>query len=145
MKKMHFEIAIDAPADVVWNILWNPKTYTQWTSVFCEGSYAESNWNQGDKILFLSPGGEGMFSVIAEKKDNQIMAFRHIGMVKDLVEQPIDDAVSLWSGAMEVYTLSQTGSQTTLAVDMDITEEHETYFASAFPKGLEKVKALSEA
>jgi len=49
---LHIEIDINATKEKVWDILWNDATYTQWTSIFCEGSHAVSDWKEGSKILF---------------------------------------------------------------------------------------------
>ena len=38
-----FEVTINATPEKVWDVLWNDLTYTQWTSVFCHGSYAVSD------------------------------------------------------------------------------------------------------
>jgi len=144
MKKANFKIDIKANKEKVWNILWNDETYTKWTAPFCEGSYAQTDWNEGSKVLFLSPSGEGMYSTIFKKIPNDFMSFKHLGMVKEGKEIPIDDATKKWSGAMENYSLKEKDGLTELIVDMDIAEDHEKYFQDSFPKALEKVKALAE-
>ncbi|WP_427872212.1 hypothetical protein [Flavobacterium sp. MMS24-S5] len=53
MEKLVFNIDIKAPKEKIWKVLWDDETYRKWTSVFAEGSYAESTWNEGDKIYFL--------------------------------------------------------------------------------------------
>ena len=40
-------------------------------STFCEGSYAVSNWNEGDGVHFLDSTGNGIYSIIDEKIENQ--------------------------------------------------------------------------
>ena len=53
MEKKQFKIEIAAPREKVWKILWGDKTYPAWTSVFAEGSRAETDWEEGSKVLFL--------------------------------------------------------------------------------------------
>lgn len=144
MKRFQFSIAIDAPAEKVWWTLWNDPSYRQWTSVFHEGSYAVSDWKQGSKIHFLSPGGDGMFSIIEECKPGEVMKFKHLGVVKDFKEQPENDEMKEWSGAIEMYTLTQSGGTTTLLVEIDIVESHADFFSETFPKALQAVKQLAE-
>lgn len=43
MTTLEFKIEINASKEKVWDVLWNEETYKQWTSVFCEGAYAESD------------------------------------------------------------------------------------------------------
>ena len=135
---------IKAPKEKVWKVLWDDATYRKWTNSFSEGSYAVSDWKEGSKILFLGPSGEGMFSTIAKKKDNEFMSFKHLGMAKDGKEQPETEESKKWSGAMENYTLSENSGVTELKVSVDIAEEHEQFFNEAFPKAMESVKSLSE-
>ena len=140
---MHFSIQIDAPAQKVWNVLWNDETYRKWTSVFTQGSYAISDWKEGSKVQFLSPEGSGMFSVIEEMQPATFMSFRHLGEIKKGIEQPPNDEKSVWYGAEE-YTLTEKNGTTALDVDMDMTENDKKYFQDKLPLALQEVKKLSE-
>jgi uncharacterized protein YndB with AHSA1/START domain len=144
MKKAKFSIKINAPREKAWNVLWNDATYRMWTGVFSEGSHAVTDWEEGSKVLFVSSDGGGMFSMIAKKVPNEFMSFKHLGVVKNGEEVPADEESNKWSGAMETYTLKETGGETELIVEMDVTEEFESYFNETFPKALEKVKELAE-
>ncbi len=144
MKKLHFSVQIKAPKEKIWKVLWDDITYRKWTGTFSEGSYAVTDWQEGSKVLFLSPGGEGMFSIIAQKVPNKFMSFKHLGTVKGGEEQPDTEETKKWSGAMENYSLDEKNGVTELAVTMDITEDHEQYFKETFPKALESVKNLAE-
>jgi uncharacterized protein YndB with AHSA1/START domain len=144
METLEFKINIKAPRETVWNILWTDETYRKWTSVFCEGSHTISDWNEGDKIHFMSPNGEGMYSVIETKIPNEYMAFKHLGEIKDFKELPIDEATKKWSGAMETYRLTEEDGFTVLEAKVDTLEKYIDYFKEVFPKGLEMVKELSE-
>ena len=144
MKKVKFSTRIEAPAQKVWDVLWQDKSYRQWTAAFTPGSYAESDWKEGSKVKFLSPEGEGMYSEIARKVPNEFMSFRHLGMIKD--GKVITDAPEMaeWKGALENYRLKANGGVTELEVELDTAEEHEKHFGDMFPKALQKVKELAE-
>ena len=142
MNENKFEITINAPAAKVWQTLWDDGSYMQWTSAFCNGSYAKSDWKLGSKIQFLSPGGGGMYSEIAELEPNKKMVFKHIGEIKEYKEQPFE--ASDWSGATESYTLTESNGQTHLVVTVDFTEEMASYFNDVFPKALAILKELCE-
>ena len=79
MAKINFQININAPKEKVWEMLWSDEGYRNWTSVFTEGSYAESDWKEGSKIKFLSPDGSGMFGIIKRKIDYERMTFQAFG------------------------------------------------------------------
>lgn len=144
MKKGKYSVQINAPKEKVWNTLWNDDSYRKWTSVFHEGSYADTDWNEGSKVLFLSGDGNGMYSTVAKNIPNEFMSFRHLGVVKEGVEQPLDEETKQWSGAMENYTLKENNGVTELTTEMDLTDEFEDYFNKTFPTALEKLKELSE-
>jgi uncharacterized protein YndB with AHSA1/START domain len=139
MAILNFSITINASKEKVWEALWSDAGYRQWTSVFSEGSYAESNWEEGSKIRFLTPKGEGMYGIIQKKVVFEQMVFEHQGEVKNGIEESKD-----WAGATESYYLKESNGVTELKVQMDATEEFKEYFNDTFPKALEVVKQISE-
>ncbi len=143
MQKINFTIDIKAPKEKVWSVLFDDKTYRQWTSVFAEGSYAVTDWKEGSKTLFLA-GDSGMVSVIEKNIPNEFMSIKHLGTVTNGIEDTESEKVKEWSGAHENYTLKENDGVTTLSIEMDTADEHKDYFDKAWPAALEKVKQLSE-
>jgi len=140
METLKFNTSIKASKEKVWQVLWNDGTYRKWTAVFSEGSYAESDWNEGSEIKFLGPdGSSGMFSMIEKKIPNEEMIFKHLGELKNGVKETKE-----WGGAMEKYFLTEADGTTALRVEVDMNEEYVKYFVDTFPKALEIVKQLSE-
>lgn len=145
MERINFSISINAPKEKVWNVLWDETSYSKWTSVFAEGSsVVTDNWKEGSKVLFLDGNGSGMVSMVAANKPNQYMSFKHMGEVKDGIEDISSENIKGWLGSMENYTLKEAGGKTELKVDMDITENFKDFFLNTWPKALEQVKLLSE-
>jgi hypothetical protein len=145
MEKQKFKITIDAPREKVWDILWDDASYRAWTSVFAEGSRAVTDWKKGSKVLFLDGKNNGMVSTIVENIPNEYMSIKHLGEVKDGVEDIESAKVSEWSGAKENYTLETVNGKTELTIDMDEPPaEFKDYFLETFPKALNKVKELAE-
>ncbi|AXP82395.1 hypothetical protein CJ739_3333 [Mariniflexile rhizosphaerae] len=144
LQKINFKITIHAPKETVWSVLWEDTSYRKWTKVFSEGSHAVSDWQEGSKVLFLDGNGHGMFSKIYKKVPHTFMGFEHLGIVKDAIEQPLDEKAKAWSGAKEDYSLTEKNGITHLEVSMDSDKEFENYFKNTFPKALEIVKQLSE-
>lgn len=144
MEKINFTIDIKSSKKKVWEVLWGDDTYAKWTSAFAEGSHAVTDWNEGSKVLFLDGKGSGMVSKIESKKQNEFMSFKHLGEVKDGVEDTTSEKVTGWAGALENYTLKEANGITTLNVTMDIVDDFKDYFMKTFPKALEQIKILSE-
>lgn len=153
MNAMHFSITIRAPKEKVWNTMLQPETYRIWTTEFMEGiaefgegSYYEGSWEQGAKIRFLGPDGSGgMTSVIAENNPYQFISIKHLGIVKDGMDDTESPEAKAWSGVYENYTFDECGGVTELMVDMSgVPAEFEQYMADAWPKALAKLKSLCE-
>lgn len=141
MQKLHFTIEIKASKEKVWKVLWDDASFTDWTSVFAEGSYAVSDWKEGSKIQFIDPkSNAGMSSVIEKLVPAEYMSFRHIAEIENGKKQPPKE----WSGAHENYTLAEHEGITTLIVDLDTIEEYKDMFEEKFPKALQRVKELAE-
>ena len=144
MKNLTFEIEINAPADKVWNAMWEEENYKKWTTAFCEGSYAKSSWKQGERIHFLDSNGNGMYSEISTLVQNEKMYFTHIGNIKNFEEQPLDEDTKAWTGAQENYEIIKVGNHSKVVVTLDIVDEHANYFLDCFPKGLATIKEIAE-
>lgn len=145
MERKKFSSIINAPREKVWEILWGPETYPAWRAVFAEGSKAITDWEQGSKVLFLNGENEGMVSMIDRKKENELMSFKHIGMVdKEGHEDLESEKVRAWTGALETYRLEDQNGGTELIVEMDLADEYRAYFLETWPKALDKLKELSE-
>ncbi len=148
MEHMNFEIDINAPKEKVWSSLWEDANYRYWTSAFAADSQAVTdNWKQGTKVLFTDGKGSGMVSTVVENRPNEYMSFRHLGEVKDGVEDISSEAIAQWAGAMENYTLTETDNGTHLLVEMsgNISGEFKEYFEQTWPKALAKLKEVAES
>lgn len=141
INRLEFSIDIKAETTKIWKALWDDSYYRDWVSVFFEGSYAVTdNWKEGSKVLFLAPDQSGIYSKIVTHIPNKIIEFKHIGNVVKGKEQPIDDEAKKWSGATEIYKLTEGIELNTLSVEIDVLNEHLDFMKLTFPKALEKVK-----
>lgn len=145
MRTLVFQTAIRAPRATVWARMLADSSYRQWTAAFCEGSYFEGSWQQGETIRFLSPGGHGMVAVIAESRPYELLAIKHLGVINNGVDDTSSAAVQRWAPAYETYAFAELGEFTELAVTMDCSEEFESYMAKAWPDALDRLKTLCEA
>jgi uncharacterized protein YndB with AHSA1/START domain len=144
MHRLAFSITINAPKEKVWRAMLEDATYRQWTSAFQEGSYAVTDWNEGSKALFLTPAGDGMVSRIVAHRPNEFLSIKHVGSVKNGIEDTESEEVKGWAGALENYTLEEQDGASTLGIEMDVTDEYRSYFEETWPKALSRLKAISE-
>jgi hypothetical protein len=144
MKTLKFEVTINAPRSRVWNTMLEPETYKVWTSAFCEGSYYTGSWQQGAKIHFLSPSGDGMTAVIAENRKHEFVSIQHLGVIENGVEDTASEQVRAWAPAYENYQFSDVPGGCLVTVTLDTVPEYEQYMLDTFPKALALLKGLCE-
>jgi hypothetical protein len=144
MERLIFSASINATKERVWKTLWDDSTYRKWTSVFSPTSYAESDWKEGSKILFLDGQGAGMVSKIEANRTNEFMSFKHLGEVINGVEDTQSEKVMKWAGALENYILKEVNGRTELTIELDANDDFKEYLTNTFPKAVEQVKILAE-
>lgn len=145
MEKLAFKVIIEAPKERVWNIIIGKETYPIWTAEFCEGSMVETDWKAGSKALFLDQTNSGMVSIIEESTPYSFLSIKHIGEVKNGVEDTESDQVKSWGGCYENYTLEDVNNSTSWLVEMKVPPEFAIYMKDLWPKAQQKVKELAEA
>lgn len=145
MEKLKYQIEIEAPAKKVWDILWNEKTYSQWTYYFSPDSNMVTDWEIGGKTYFTdSSKKNGMVSTIERMEEPKHLIFKHLGEMVDGVEDVDSEKVKAWNGSLEAYYLDEINGKTTLTVEVDSNDEFKEMFDNGFKKGLEVIKNLSE-
>ena len=144
MEKLEFKVIIDAPKETVWNILIGPETYPIWAAIFCTGSRAETDWKVGSKALFVDDTNSGMVSIIEENMPYSFLSIKHIGEIKNGVEDIESDQVKSWGDCYENYTLKDLHNNTLWIVEMTAPPEFADFMKDLWPKAQQKVKEMAE-
>lgn len=151
MKKIQFKIAVNAPAQKVYETMLGLKdksTYEYWTSTFNPTSTYEGSWEKGSKIHFVGVDENGkkggMVSEIVEHQPAQFVSIRHFGFLDGDTEITTGEQVEKWAGGHENYSYHETNGITTVTVDMDTIDEYMDYFKNTYPTALDKLKEISE-
>ena len=105
---------------------------------------SEGDWNQGSRIKFLAPNGEGMVAEIAENRPHEFVSIRHLGFIANGIEDTESDSVRAWAPAYENYTLSSFEQGTKLVVDQDVTADYEQCLRDTWPKAFDLLRQLCE-
>lgn len=145
MTRITLSTVIDAPRADVWNTMLGPETYKIWTAPFMEGSYYEGTIEKGNRIRFLSPGGEGMISEIVELSPHEYISFKHLGIVKDGVIDTESDMARSMTPAFENYLFKDAGPGTEVYVEFDISAEYEGMMRETWPRALAVLKEICES
>jgi uncharacterized protein YndB with AHSA1/START domain len=129
MKTLTFSIRIAASPQTVWATLTAPETYKAWTAAFIDGSYFE---------------GSCLTSVIAENRPHEYISIKHLGEVKQGVDDTDSEEVRAWAPLFENYMLSPAGSATEFRVELGTLPGHVMYLEETWPKALARLKAICE-
>lgn len=141
---LSFTIVVHAPRRRVWQALIGPDTYREWTAAFSEGSHFVGAWDEGAAIHFVAPGGDGMVAVIAEHRPAEWIAIRHLGEIRQGVEDTSSEAVRAWAPAHETYAFADHPEGCQLTATIEAAPAWEDYMRETFPKALARLKALCE-
>lgn len=143
-EQLRITTQISAPVAKVWQTMIDPESYRKWTSVFAEGSYYEGTWEEGARIRFLSPSGDGMVATIEEYRLHEHISIRHEGVVHDGVEDCESEQVRSWAPAYEKYSFEPVDGGTQVTVEQDVTADSEKSMLEIWPKAFEALGALCE-
>jgi len=145
MKKIDFSVQIDAPRLLVFETMVSAPTYEIWTAAFMEGSRYEGSWEQGKKIRFLGPEPSGMVAEIAANRKGEFISIRHLGSIKDGVEDTESEEVRKWAPCYEDYSFRDKDGGTEVGIRMDVNPAWEEFMLKAWPLALKKLKELCES
>ena len=143
--RLQYTATIHAPVPTVWRLMIGRDSYRRWTSAFMEGSDFQGSWEQGAKIRFVAPSGDGMLSEIAENREHEFISIRHLGMINGGVEDTTSDAVRAWAPAYENYTFVAVPEGTKLVIELDVEDSWAEQMNESWPKALALLKQMSEA
>jgi hypothetical protein len=118
--------------------------FRNWSSAFCDGSYYEGRWQQGEPIRFLSPSGDGMVATIAKLEPLKCVSIKHMGFVVAGKDDLSSEQVTRWAPAFENYYFQTLDAGTELKVEQEIDPSYEQFMTDKWPKALQKLKNLCE-
>jgi uncharacterized protein YndB with AHSA1/START domain len=146
MKKLEFNITIDADRQKVWETMLNPVTYKEWVNVSWPGSHYQGNWKKGENIRFLSPDQGGTMATLVEHKPYEQILLKHVAVINSNGSEDRDSEIAKgWIGTTEAYTFTENKGKTTVAVEINTNPSWAEMFSSGWPKALAKLKEISEA
>lgn len=144
-KTLRFSTLIQASALRVWELMLAPQSYRRWTAAFMEGSTYEGSWEEGSRIRFLAPNGEGMVAEIAENRAGDFVSIRHLGELRaDGTEDLDSDAVQAWAPAYENYRFVERDGGCEVQVELEVMPPHEQFMRETWPKALDALKSVCE-
>src|ERR1700754_2630850 len=108
MKRLEFNVKINAPKKKVWDVMLQPKTYKEWAGASWPDSQYEGSWEKGKNIKFFSPGQGGTMATITENIPNETVFAKHVAILNaDGSEDRTSDSAKGWDGTTESYRFTE--------------------------------------
>jgi hypothetical protein len=145
MQTIKQSIVITTNRHTLWQVLLQDSSYRVWAAVFHPGAYAQTDWEEGGKVLFLTPEGDGMSSRIVRHQPGYVISMQHQAILKNGVEEDKSPEADKWKYLYEIYRAVQTGNHTTLFIEADIDDKYLTHFTAKWQQALLLIKQLCEA
>ena len=92
----------------------------------------------------ISPSGDGLISVIASNRPYNLVSIKHLGYVKDGVDDATSEEVRSWAPSYEKYLFTEIPGGIQVMVEQEITPDVEQYMRDTWPQALASHKALCE-
>ena len=138
-------IDINAPKEKIWDVLTTDHLIRDWYTSFHEGSYAETDWKEGSKVIFRDGEGNGMIGKIVASKPYEIISTEFLGMIVKGKEDTESEEAKNMKGYFETYRISGSDNNYTLDIELDTTDEYADMFQNMWDKALQRLKELAES
>lgn len=137
-------IEIASPCEKVWRILVEEQYNRQWYAQFNPGSFVQTDWKVGGKILIDDGSGYGLVGRVIQNEAPFALKIEYLGFLEDGQEDIASaDAINV-RGFTEAYELLESNGITTLTIRQETSSEHLKLFKSMWNKALKKIKTLAE-
>jgi uncharacterized protein YndB with AHSA1/START domain len=138
-------IGINAPKEKVWDVLIQDKLTRMWYAEFSEGTYAETDWQQGSKVAFKDKSESGMVGTVVVNNPGEMLAVEYQGIVAEGKEDYDSNMAQDVKGGREIYRLAEKYGVTQLDIESDMTPEYFDTMSQSWDKALQKIKSLAES
>jgi hypothetical protein len=144
-KAIKKSVEINAPKEIVWDVLLEDQYTRIWYAEFSEGTHAETDWKVGSKAIFKDSTNSGLIGRIVINKPYEIVSLEYTGMIYNGVEDYESDIANSLKGGLETYRLSGTDKRTVLSIECDMDDNMIESMSEAWDRALQKMKNLCES
>lgn len=145
MQTLKFKILSSASVEKVYSCLWESENYQHCTRVFCVGSYYQTEqFAEGHKIQLLSPTCDGKYGMLEKVDPCTLLILRHIGEIKNFLEQFVEQNSTPSSIASESFQLCAGPKGNELVVQIDTPPAKVLQMGSIFPASLQVLSRIAE-
>ena len=138
-------IEINAPKEVVWDVMLHDIFTRIWYKAFSEGAHAVTDWKRGSKAVFKDNSGNGIVGRVIENQLYEVVAVVYEGLVVKGEEEYESEQARQVQGARETYRLTEKAGLTQLAITSDMAPECYDTMSVAWDNALRHIQILAES
>ncbi len=130
MERFQLTVQIAATPERVWEVLFAPESYPEWTAPFAQGSRYEGSFTEGTMIRFVADEHPdcALESLVETVRKPEFLSIRH----------------DFGQPAYENYTLRAVAEGVELVIEQDLSDEWGEQMKAVWPRALAEVKRLAE-
>lgn len=133
-------IEIEAAPEQIWEVITTPTRVRQWAKAFMEGTYAESDFQQGSIITWYTGDGEVAAKGIVTLKDKPSI------LELSYFDDPTQAAPASLDKYQEIFKLKTNGNKTVLTIEAGpLAVKYTNMHDPMWQKALELIKEVVEA
>lgn len=148
MERLNFEIQIKTSPEKLFQVLFEPDSFAQWSKAFDPQSHVEGSWETGSLMRFLTYDSEnqlcGLICYVRENIPHRKIHLDHVGVLQNGQEIFEGPEVESLKGASEIYHILPQGDHCLLQIESDAFDNLQDFFLDTWPVALQKIKALCE-
>lgn len=145
VKTIEKQIAVNASAKQVWEVLVNGELNPLWYAIFSEGVVADTTWNEGGRVSFRSLNGSGITGIVVANTPFELLSICFDGVIENDIANFDSPAAAEVKDAREIYRLTESDGITNLHIESDMNPEMFESMAGLWDQALLKIKELAEA
>ncbi|RDC63799.1 SRPBCC family protein [Adhaeribacter pallidiroseus] len=138
-------IEINAPAAKIWDVLLLDQYNRIWFAEFSPGTFADTDWQEGSKVVFKDDSGSGIIGTIVANQFGKLLSVEYTGILKADAEDYASKEAQQVKGGREIYRVAENNGATQLEIEADMGAEMYEMMAGAWDQALLKIKDLAEA
>lgn len=144
IKTIKKTIEINTPKENVWKVLLEDQFTRLWYAEFSEGTYADTYWEIGSKVLFIDHSKCGIAGKVVANTPQELLSVEYHGVISNGVEDYESEAAKQVKGSFETYRITENAGLITLDISSDMGEKYFDMMNEAWDRALQKIKQLAD-
>lgn len=139
MIKLQYKLILENNVEYVFDKLFEPNYYKQWTKPFNSDSTINGNFGLNNEVYMIDSNNDRVKALITQYEVNKIVEFTYISQIENGVETKFENSRINY----ERYRFKNLqGKMMMLDIKLCIPKEYEQFFATAWEQVIEIIQDI---